>query len=233
MAILFYSAVSLFFPIAIAPLTATVRPTASTVTSQAQKPMSSRTASIRPLIPSVTPTAMVSPTVPPVHPSATQVVAPQQPSRPGSSGAPSGGTEQRAQEVLPGPSRGQASVFKAPRVLATVQAQEGTSTAPETQATVAPIIVSTNEEEERRDREQDREQDQNQEQDQNHDQIQGREESGEGQEDVTSDRLQPSEVADAVGSLITEDDQSVSRAPVEEDQGQQEPRFAFRNFFIQ
>lgn len=212
----------LFSPIAFAPLTATVRPTASTVTSQAQKPMSSRTASIRPLIPSVTPTAMVSPTVPPVHPSATQVVAPQQPSRPGSSGASGSSAEQRTQDVLPGPSRGQASVFKAPRVLATVQAQEGTSTSSETQATVAPIIVSTNEEEERTDPDQELDQDQEQDQD--------REQSGEGQEDAASDRLQPSEVADAVGSLMTEEDQPVSPAPVEEDQEQQEPRFVFRNF---
>ena len=109
-------------------------------------------------------------------------------------------------------------------MLATVQAQEGTSAAPETQATVAPIIVSTNEEEERRDQEQEQEPDQDQ------DNFQGREESGEGQEDVASDRLQPSEVADAVGSLITEEDQPISPAPVEEDQEQREPRFAFRNF---
>ena len=129
----------LCFPSVFAPLTATVRPTAATVTSQPQKPMSSRTASIRPLIPVVTPTAMVSPTVPPVHPSATQVVNPIV-----SSSSLEAAVDQRSQpDVVPGPSRGQAPpVFKTPRIVATVTAQEE-SGPPETQATVAPIVALT------------------------------------------------------------------------------------------
>ena len=46
--------------------------------------------------------------------------------------------EQRTPEVQAGPSRGQASVFKAPRVLVSAQSQETTPS--EAQATVAPII---------------------------------------------------------------------------------------------
>eukprot|EP00794_Sanderia_malayensis_P010976 gene10976-12139_t len=125
---------------AFAPLTATVRPTSADhlVASQAQKGISSRTASIKPLIPSATPTAMVSPTVPPLQPSATQVVNPIV-----NTAAQDVVPEQRGPhvpDVVPGPSRGQASVFKAPRiVMAAVQAQEGGVSEP--QATVAPIVA--------------------------------------------------------------------------------------------
>lgn len=124
----------------LAPLTATVRPTASTVTSQPQKPMhSTRTASIRPLIPTVTPTAMVSPTVPTTNTSASQGVLP--PATRSASGATIiVAPEQRVSESQPGPSRGQASVFKAPRVLVSAQAEEGMTT---NEVPVTPVISTS------------------------------------------------------------------------------------------
>ena len=158
-----------------APLTATVRPTASAVTNQSQKPMhSTRTASIRPLIPTVTPTAMVSPTVPPAHSSANQGVVPPSNRSVTVMVAP----EQRTSEAQAGPSRGQASVFKAPRVLVTAQSQESAALS-EVQATVAPIISASNAEEQPEDFE-----------------------AAERVEDQRpSDQLDPSEIADIAESL--------------------------------
>ena len=102
---------------------------------------STRTASIRPLIPTVTPTAMVSPTVPPCFPSTNQGLVPPT-NRNVNSAAVTLAPETRVNEVQPGPSRGQASVFKGPRVIVSAQAQEG-STVSEVQATVSPIITAS------------------------------------------------------------------------------------------
>jgi len=132
-------------PNTLAPLTATVRPTASTVTSQSQKPMhSTRTASIRPLIPNITPTAMVSPTVPPSHPSTCQGLFPPVNRTINTATAATVllPPEPYLGETQSGPSRSQASVFKGPRVVA-VLSQDG-STVSEIQATVSPIIAASN-----------------------------------------------------------------------------------------
>ncbi|XP_065056789.1 nucleoprotein TPR-like isoform X2 [Rhopilema esculentum] len=161
---------------AFTPLTATVRPTASTSNNQPQKPMSSRTASIRPLIPAQTPTAMVSPTVPPIQQTTTQVVIPQHPSRAAGASTASVAPEQRMHEAPSASNRGQASVFKAPRVLASVQAQEGTSGS-DTQATVTPIIAGTEE---------------------------GRSDEAEELEGVSSEQMRPSEIIDIADSLLTD-----------------------------
>ena len=103
---------------------------------------STRTASIRPLIPTVTPTAMVSPTVPPGFPSTSQGLVPPT-NRNVNSATVALAPEPRIHEVQPGPSRGQASVFKGPRVIISAQAQEGSAVS-EVQATVSPIIAASN-----------------------------------------------------------------------------------------
>ena len=72
--------------------------------------------------------------------------------------------------------RGQASVFKAPRVLAAIQAQEGTPGS-DTQATVTPIIAGTED---------------------------GRGDEAEELEGSSSEQMRPSEIIDVADSLSTD-----------------------------
>ena len=105
---------------------------------------STRTASIRPLIPNITPTAMVSPTVPPSHPSTCQGLFPPVNRTINTATAATVllPPEPYLGETQSGPSRSQASVFKGPRVVA-VLSHDG-STVSEIQATVSPIIAASN-----------------------------------------------------------------------------------------
>ena len=106
---------------------------------------STRTASIRPLIPTLTPTAMVSPTVPPCHPSTHQGITPSA-NRIINSPAVVLAPETRASEVQQNLGRGQASIFIGQRAAVGVQSQESSSSG-EIQATVSPIIAASNSDE--------------------------------------------------------------------------------------